>query len=81
MTDAYDLPLFMEARKLGFHAVLTQDEDFYNLLLAHGAPPKIIWLRVGNRTTLHLADILIHNLDAILAFFEDPEQDCLEIYS
>lgn len=31
MTDAFDLPLFMEARKLGFHAVLTQDEDFYNL--------------------------------------------------
>lgn len=81
MMDAFDLPLFMEARKLGFHAVITQDEDFYNILLAQGVPPKIIWLRVGNRSTAHLGGILMHNADAIYSFFEDSEQDCLEIYS
>ena len=47
----------MTIRRLGFKAIITQDEDFYSLLLEHGAPLKIIWLRTGNCSTAILAEI------------------------
>ncbi|MFN0013970.1 MAG: DUF5615 family PIN-like protein [Saprospiraceae bacterium] len=70
----------MAARELGFIGVFTQDEDFYNLLLEHGPPPKVIWLRTGNCSTAYLADVVLRNAPLIQAFLGDDAQDCLEIY-
>jgi predicted nuclease of predicted toxin-antitoxin system len=80
MMDAFDLPLFLEARKQGFEAVLTQDEDFYHILLAQGPPPKVIWLRVGNRSTNQLALVVSRHKDVIEHFLQEDQQDCLEIF-
>lgn len=80
LTDASDLRIFMAARELGFVGVFTQDEDFYNLLLEHGTPPKVVWLRTGNCSTAYLADVVLHNALLIQTFLEDDSQDCLEIY-
>lgn len=80
LTGANDYHVFMSARQQGFAAVITQDEDFYNLLLEHGAPPKIIWLRTGNCSTAFLAEVILRNATLIQAFLDDDMQDCLEIY-
>lgn len=80
LTDANDYQIFMWARQQGFTAIFTQDEDFYSLLLEHGVPPKIIWLRTGNCSTTFLAEIILRNVVLIQAFLEDDVQDCLEIY-
>ena len=80
LTDANDYQIFMVARQQGFVAVLTQDEDFYNLLLEHGVPPKIIWLRTGNCSTAFLAEVILRNAALIKNFLEDDIQDCLELY-
>lgn len=80
LTNAKDLQIFMTARHQGFAAVLTQDEDFYNLLLEHGTPPKIIWLRTGNCSTTFLSKVILRNAEHIQDFLEDEMQDCLEIY-
>jgi predicted nuclease of predicted toxin-antitoxin system len=29
-------------------AIVTKDTDFYRMSVLQGAPPKVIWLRVGN---------------------------------
>ncbi len=81
LIDANDHEIFMAARQQGYSALLTQDEDFYNLLLEHGTPPKIIWLRTGNCSTAFLASVILHNEAIIEAFLQDAAQDCLEIYS
>ncbi len=80
LTDANDHHIFMSARQQGFAAVFTQDEDFYNLLLEHGPPPKIIWLRTGNCSTAFLVEVILRNAGLIRFFLADDGQDCLEIY-
>lgn len=81
LTNAPDYQIFMWARLQGFLAVLTQDEDFYNLLLEHGIPPKVIWLRLGNCSTNFIAEVVLRNASLIQAFIEDDAQDCLEVYA
>ena len=80
LIDAKDFDIFMFARKEGFQAILTQDEDFYAHLLEHGTPPKIIWIRTGNCTTALLSEVLHRNAAIIFSFFEDDNADCLEIF-
>lgn len=78
--DANDLRIFLFARQEGFNAVLTLDEDFYNILLEYNAPPKIIWLRTGNCATAKLAEVVIRNEEIIHHFLKSADQDCLEIF-
>ena len=54
------------------------------ILLAtfNGFPPKIIWLRIGNMTTKHIAQILIEKKDVIVDFIESEDYKdiaCLEL--
>lgn len=45
--QASDTLLWQHARKHDW-IVLTRDTDFFDRLLVHGAPPKVIWVRLGN---------------------------------
>jgi predicted nuclease of predicted toxin-antitoxin system len=57
--DWKDYDIFMSARKLQYDAVITLDEDFNKLLLEHGTPPKIIWIKTGNCSTTKLTDVIV----------------------
>ena len=81
LMEANDYHIFMAARSIGFQAVLTQDEDFYNLLLEHGCPPKVIRLRTGNCSTSIVTQTLLQNVAVIQSFIEDSSRDFLEIYA
>ena len=37
--------------------IITKDQDFVNLCMSKGAPPKIIWITVGNVTNARLKEI------------------------
>lgn len=76
-----DHKIFIYARQNGYEAVLTLDEDFYNILLEHNPPPKVIWLRTGNCSTAHLAQIILNNESDIQSFLNDTSHDCLEIFN
>lgn len=80
LIDADDLEIFRFARQQKIAAILTQDEDFYKILLELGQPPKVIWLRTGNCSTAAVAEIVSTNADLIRQFLGDAELDCLEIY-
>ncbi|MBX2926804.1 MAG: hypothetical protein KF852_03115 [Saprospiraceae bacterium] len=60
---------------------MTLDEDFYNIQLIHGSPPKIIWFRTGNCSMASLARIVLDKIHLINSLIEDDSLDCLEIYS
>jgi predicted nuclease of predicted toxin-antitoxin system len=71
----------MEARRQNYDAVMTLDEDFNKLLLEHDSPPKVIWLKTGNCSTLQLANIIILHHEMITDFLSKTSNfDCLEIY-
>lgn len=47
---ASDDQVWEHARRQGF-TIVTKDEDFNNLSVLRGSPPKVLWLQLGNCTT------------------------------
>jgi predicted nuclease of predicted toxin-antitoxin system len=53
------------------YAIVTFDADFYEMSTFYGHPPKIIWLRTGNRRTSDLARLLLQKSDVIENFLDN----------
>lgn len=81
LENSSDFEIWEFARKNNFH-IVTFDSDFYDLSVIKGIPPKIIWLRIGNTSTINIVKVLIENLELIREFIQSPdykELSCLEI--
>ena len=61
--------------------LVSKDNDFRQMSFLHGAPPKVIWLRIGNAPTLAAADALRKRRPEIEAFIVDAEAALLAIES
>ena len=59
--------------------LVTKDEDFHRLSVLRGAPPKVVWLRVGNCSTKDIADLLRHHADDLWRFDAQHEATFLEL--
>lgn len=57
--------------------IVSKDADFAQRSLVRGAPPKIIWLRLGNASVRDTAILLEQGLPAVRAFSEDREASLL----
>lgn len=82
LENVTDFSIWSYAKYKNF-TIVTFDADFYELSTLYGHPPKIIWLRTGNRTTNHLADFLIEKRVDIEDFIKNPdlfEIACLELH-
>lgn len=53
--------------------LVTKDEDFVQLSVLRGPPPKVLWLNVGNARTPVISELLIKNAAAIEDFVVHPE--------
>lgn len=67
-----DAVVFAHARDHAF-VIVTKDSDFADLAFALGAPPKVIWLRLGNCSTMTIARLLLRHQESIAEFGMDPE--------
>jgi len=67
------------AKTNGF-VLISQDADFAEMAALLGPPPKVIWLRGGNRPTTGIEQTLRRHAVAISAFDQDAGAACLEIY-
>ena len=79
LSEVSDRVLWDYAREYGF-AIVSQDADFAEMAVLLRSPPKVIWLRAGNQSTADISSLLRHHSDLILAFGDDVEAACLEIY-
>ena len=70
LLGADDLRVWNYAAEHGLMLV-SKDTDFYERSLVFGAPPKIIWLRVGNCTVNETIALLRSQYIVIRHFFED----------
>lgn len=75
---ATDREIWQLARDNGC-AIVTKDGDFHRLSVILGAPPKIIWVRVGNCTTSELAGLLRARATEIRSFGLQDEESVLEL--
>ena len=72
--------LIWQWAKTNDYTIITNDEDFFNLLLAKGYPPKVIMLRMGNQRTRNLAQILLEKISELEQFALDENYGVLEIF-
>ena len=78
LRGATDDTILDYARQHG-HAIVSKDNDFRQLSFLHGAPPKIIWLSVGNAGTDAILRFLKSQRAVILAFDADEEASLLAL--
>lgn len=76
---AADPEIWFHARTHGF-VIVTKDNDFAELAVLRGAPPKVVWLRMGNCGSAAVEHLLRTHLSVISDFAEDAERVVLELY-
>jgi len=67
------------ARDNGF-ILVSKDADFSELSLLHGHPPKLIWLRIGNCTTIQIEQLLRANFEAIEEMNQEAVVSTLSLF-
>jgi predicted nuclease of predicted toxin-antitoxin system len=79
LRGAPDRRLWSHARDNGF-VILSKDDDFRQRSLLEGAPPKVVWLQVGNAGTTPIAELLREQAPR-LRQFEGEEESAFLIVS
>jgi len=78
LDTATDHTVWLYARDQAL-VIVSKDSDFSDFAVLHGAPPKVIWLQIGNCTTQQLEDLLRAHADAIEDFEKDPDASVLAL--
>jgi predicted nuclease of predicted toxin-antitoxin system len=78
LLGAEDGAIWSYAAERGF-LLTSKDTDFYERSVLFGAPPKVIWLRIGNRTVADTGGILRAQYIRIRRFHEDPQATFLPV--
>ncbi len=68
---ADDNQVWEHARLNGF-AIVSKDEDYNNLSVLRGTPPKVLWIQLGNCTTAQVEALFRARFADIKAFEKDP---------
>jgi predicted nuclease of predicted toxin-antitoxin system len=76
---AADPEIWFHARTHAF-IIVSKDEDFSELAVLRGFPPKVVWLRLGNCSTAAVEHLLRRNVAVIAEFATDTERVVLELY-
>lgn len=67
-----DDEVWQYAKENGF-VIVSKDSDFSERSVLRGSPPKVIWLRIGNCTTLRAGFVLRDAFPRIQAFLAAKE--------
>ena len=78
LARADDEQVWLAAAAGGFMLV-TKDDDFRQRSFLRGAPPKVVWLRLGNVRTREIEATMRKRLGEILAFAADEAAALLVI--
>lgn len=74
-----DSEIWQYAQYHGF-TITTKNTDMIDLCVLRGAPPKVLWLRVGNCTTELIRNVLAMNEDRIHRFHQERESVVLSLF-
>ncbi len=69
---ASDEAVWGYARQHGL-TIVTKDVDFHQRSLVFGAPPKVVWIAIGNCSTHDIAVLLQQRHRELLEFYQSPE--------
>ncbi len=74
-----DISIWNRAKEIESAIIVSKDDDFRELALAFGPPPKVLMLLIGNRTTSEVERLLRAYGGQIEDFAADAESALLEI--
>jgi predicted nuclease of predicted toxin-antitoxin system len=74
--EATDAAIWSFAKKEGF-AIVTKDDDFREMSMALGHPPKVIWIKSGNLRNSGMENFLREKADIISRFVESADESLL----
>ena len=57
--------------------IVSKDSDFQERSVLRGSPPKVIWLRIPNSSTIEIAALLRAALPVIQEFIANPSETLL----
>jgi predicted nuclease of predicted toxin-antitoxin system len=80
LSQTTDAAIWEFARQ-GDFVIVTLDADFFDLLSLYGSPPRVIWLRCGNRPTAFYERLLRARQAHITVWAQNPDAGGLEIYA
>jgi predicted nuclease of predicted toxin-antitoxin system len=76
LEEATDLEIWAFAKKNGY-SIVTKDDDFRELSMAFGHPPKVIWINAGNIKKSGLENFLRDKAAVVCNFVEADEGSLL----
>ena len=79
LAKADDSDIWQYARYHGY-TLVTKNTDMVDLCVLRGAPPKVLWLRIGNCTTELARSVLENNSDRISRFEDDATSVVLSLF-
>lgn len=68
-----------EYAKVSGYVIVSKDTDFHQRSFLYGAPPKVIWIRLGNCSTSEIEELIRDNSTSVLTFESDPDAAFLTI--
>ncbi|MEZ5692212.1 MAG: DUF5615 family PIN-like protein [Rickettsiales bacterium] len=78
MEQASDKKIWDFAAKTGY-ILVSKDNDFVRMATLFGAPPKVIFLSMGNATTDDIKHCLVKHKDTINEFYNNVTESLLII--
>lgn len=54
--------------------IASKDSDYMRLSIMLGAPPKVVWVGLGNCSAKRLEDLLRHHHETVAQFVKSPER-------
>jgi predicted nuclease of predicted toxin-antitoxin system len=79
LDEADDLAVWGRARANGL-TIVSKDSDFFNLAALLGAPPRVVWIRIGNCTTIEVETLLRRNSVKLHTFHAETDASCLILH-
>ena len=76
LKSATDIAVWERARA-DRYTLVSKDSDFRQMSFLFGAPPKVVWIRLGNCSTKEILALFRKRRAALEAFSEDPEASFL----
>lgn len=73
-----DTDIWNHAKEHGF-TIVSKDSDFEQRALVFGAPPKVVWIRLGNCRSGVVEALLRQRFEDVTAFGHDPNETLLAI--
>ena len=78
LARADDSAVWDYARTHGL-SIVTKDDDFRQRSFLYGAPPKVIWVHLGNCRTADVVTLLNARVAVVTTFLSDPTSSLLVV--